>query len=296
MTALHQLPTLKMKIDGKKISENVLNDLKSKVTALKKKNITPHLAIILIGEDPASKAYVNQKKIKGELIGANISIHHFDDVLSEKELKEFVEDLNKDSSVHGIIIQRPLPLQIDETKTREMVALKKDVDGFLPNSKFDEPIAEAVLEILKTIFSDIQIRKSQEEGSSCINIKDWLKLNKIVVVGKGDTGGRPIINLFKKMGINITIVDSKTKKPGEVVKSADILISTVGKPVIFSNEVRKGAIVIGIGMRKGDDGKLTPDYNQEEIANIASYYTPVPGGVGPVNVAMLLKNLIDSTE
>lgn len=285
-----------MKIDGNKISEDALDDLKNKVNTLKKKNITPHLAIILVGEDHASKAYVNQKKIKGELIDAKISIHHFNEDVSEKELENFVENLNKDLNVHGIIIQRPLPPQIDEVKTRKMVTPEKDVDGFLENSKFEEPIAGAVFEILKTIFSDIQINKAQKEGLTCTNITEWLKLKKIVVVGKGDTGGRPVINLFKKMEIDITIIDSKTKSPGKVVKSADILISTVGKHVIFSNEVKKGAIVIGIGMRKGEDGKLTPDYNQEEISEIASYYTPVPGGVGPVNVAMLLKNLIDSAE
>jgi methylenetetrahydrofolate dehydrogenase (NADP+)/methenyltetrahydrofolate cyclohydrolase len=285
-----------MKIDGNKISENVLNDLKNKVSNLKKKNIIPHLAIILIGNDHASKAYVNQKKIKGELIGTKISVHHFDENVLERELENFAEKLNRDLNVHGIIIQRPLPSQVDEMKTRKMVIPEKDVDGFLPNSKFDEPIAQAVLEILKTIFSDIQLNKAQKEGLLCTNVNEWLKLKKIVVVGKGDTGGRPIINLFIKLGIKIEIIDSKTKNPGKLVKSADILISTVGKPVIFSNEVKKGAIVIGIGMRKGANGKLTPDYNQNEIAKIASYYTPVPGGVGPVNVTMLLKNLIESAE
>jgi len=283
-----------MKIDGNKIAENVLKELKEKVKDLKKKGIIPHLTIILIGSDHPSKAYVNQKKLKGEVIGAKISIYNFEDTLSQDKLEKFVEKLNKDSNVHGVIIQRPLPPQINEIKTREMVTPEKDVDGFLKNSKFKEPIAEAVLEILKTIFSDIQINKSQEEGLSCTNTYEWLKLKKIVVVGKGDTGGRPVINLFNNMRIKAEVIDSKTKNPEKIVKSADILISTVGKPVIFSNEVKKGAIVIGIGMRKEKNGKLTPDYNQEEIAKIASYYTPVPGGVGPVNVVMLLRNLVYS--
>lgn len=286
MTTLHQPPTLKMKIDGNLIAEKILSGLEKRVTKLKKKNIIPHLAIILIGEDYASKAYVNQKKIKGELIGAKISIHHFNEDVSEEELENFVENLNKDSNVHGIIIQRPLPPQIDEIKARNMILPQKDVDGFLENSKFEEPIAEAVLEILKTVFE-------QKPTDEFIN---WLKAKKIVVVGKGRTGGRPIINLFRKLGVEPLIIDSKTPNPAKIVKSGDILISTVGKHVIFSNEVKKGAIVIGIGMRKGEDGKLTPDYNQEEISEIASYYTPVPGGVGPVNVAMLLKNLINSLK
>ncbi|MFH1186988.1 MAG: bifunctional 5,10-methylenetetrahydrofolate dehydrogenase/5,10-methenyltetrahydrofolate cyclohydrolase [Candidatus Levyibacteriota bacterium] len=285
-----------MKIDGNIIANKILQELKKKVDCLKKKNILPHLAIILIGENHPSKAYVNQKKLKGELIGIKISIHDFNNDISLSKLKSFVEKLNNDSNIHGIIIQRPLPLQIDEMETRKMVSIKKDVDGFLPNSKFNEPIAKAVLEILNIIFADIQAVKNQEEGLTCKTINAWLKLKKIVVVGKGDTGGRPVINLFKKMKIAITIVDSKTKAPSEIIKSADILISTVGKPVIKSNEVKKGAIIIGIGMRKEKNGKLTPDYNQEEVAKIASYYTPVPGGVGPVNVVMLLRNLINSAR
>jgi len=271
-----------MKIDGNLIAERILKDLEKKVIKLKKKKVTPCLAIILIGKDHPSKTYVNQKKIKGEGIKVKISIFKFED-LSFEELKKLVDKLNNNPDVHGIIIQRPLPVQIDEIAARQIVAPKKDVDGFLPNSKFNEPIAEAVLEILKTVFE----QKPADEFVS------WLKAKKIVVVGKGRTGGRPIINLFRKLGIEPVIIDSKTKKPAEIVKSADILISTVGKHgIIRTNEVKKGAILIGIGMHKGEDGKLYPDYNQEEIANIASYYTPVPGGVGPVNVAMLLKNLI----
>lgn len=199
------------------------------------------------------------------------------------ELKKLVDKLNSDQQVHGIIIQRPLPIQIDEIAARQIVIPSKDVDGFLPNSKFNEPIAEAVLEILKTVFE----QKPADEFIS------WLKAKKIVVVGKGRTGGGPVINLFRKLEVKPLIIDSKTPNPAEIVKSADILISTVGRHgIIRTNEVKKGAILIGIGMHKGEDGRLHSDYNQEEIASVASYYTPVPGGVGPVNVAMLLKNLI----
>ncbi|MCL4354368.1 bifunctional 5,10-methylenetetrahydrofolate dehydrogenase/5,10-methenyltetrahydrofolate cyclohydrolase [Patescibacteria group bacterium] len=282
-----------MKVDGKKIAEQIFEDLKQKIILLKKRHIIPHLAIILVGNNPASISYVNQKKIKSEYIGAKTSIYSFEDFTKQDEIEELVKKLNVNPKIHGIIIQRPLPQHIDEQWAKDIVIPEKDIDGFLPNSKFIEPIAEAVLEILKVIHSDIQLRESQTQGRTCFSFNVWLKLKNIVVVGKGPTGGKPVINLFRKLGIKPLIVDSKTLNPGEIIKSSEILISTVGRDVIRTNEVKKGAIVIGIGMhKKREDGKLYPDYVQEEIAKIASYYTPVPGGVGPINVAMLLKNLI----
>jgi methylenetetrahydrofolate dehydrogenase (NADP+) / methenyltetrahydrofolate cyclohydrolase len=281
-----------MKIDGNRIAAGILEDLKKKVGELKKKNIIPHLAIVLIGKDHSSKIYVNQKKIKGEGIGAKISIFNFSDKLNFGELKELVDKLNNDPKVHGIIIQRPIPPQINEMEAREIVLAEKDVDGFLPNSKFNEPIAEAVLEILKTVF---RASRTSTPGVEPRSFENWLSEKNIVVVGKGKTGGRPVINLLNKLEIEPLIVDSKTLNSGRILKSGDIIISTVGKHgIIKTNEIKNGAIVIGIGMHKGNDGKLRPDYNQEEIAKISSFYTPVPGGVGPVNVAMLLKNLIKS--
>ncbi|MBU2632514.1 bifunctional 5,10-methylenetetrahydrofolate dehydrogenase/5,10-methenyltetrahydrofolate cyclohydrolase [Patescibacteria group bacterium] len=274
-----------MKIDGKKIADKILKLLKKKTEELCKKNITPHLAIILIGNDPASSKYVEQKIDKAKLIGIETSLFHLEKT-DENQMQVLIEDLNKNLSVNGIIIQRPLPENINENFARNIINKAKDVDGFLKNSKFSEPIAEAVLEILKTIHVESKDKKS---------FNAWLKNKTCVVVGKGDTGGRPIINLFKKLGITLLVVDSKTKNPRKIIKKANILISTVGKPIIFSNEVKKGAIVIGIGMHKGKNDKLYPDYNQKEIAEIASFYTPVPGGVGPVNVAMLLRNVIEST-
>ncbi len=282
-----------MKVDGKKIAEQIFEDLKQKIFLLKKRHIVPHLAIILIGNNPASLSYVNQKKIKSEYIGAKTTVYNFEDQVDQNEIEKLVKKLNMNPKIHGIIIQRPLPQHVDEQFAKNMVAPEKDIDGFLSHSKFVEPIAEAVLEILKTIHADIQLKESQEQGKACFPFNEWLKLKNIVVVGKGPTGGKPLINLFHKLRVQPLIIDSKTTNPGKVVKSAEILISTVGRSVIRTNEVKKGAIVIGIGMhKKREDGKLYPDYDQEEIAIIASYYTPVPGGVGPVNVAMLLKNLI----
>lgn len=280
-----------MKFNGEKLAQEILEELKPQVKKLREKRIIPHLAIILIGNDPASKKYVEQKIKKAKEVGVKTTLFTFEKT-NEDQLKTLVDKLNKNELIHGIIIQRPLPEEINERFARSIVSKEKDVDGFRPDSEFNEPIADAVLEILKTIFSSFSRSDLVKDGAFI----HWLKEKTNVVVGKGDTGGRPIISMYRKLGVEPLIIDSKTKNPAELVGKADILISTVGKPVIRSEEVKKEAVVIGIGMHKGKDGKLKPDYNEEEISKIASYYTPVPGGVGPVNVAMLLKNVACSSS
>jgi len=265
-----------MKIDGTKIANEILEELRLEVEKLRGKNIIPNLAIILVGKDPASIAYVNQKKIKGEKIGAKISIKHISAHVLQMKLLSTIEQLNNDSNVHGIIVQQPLPSQINLKEITQAIDPQKDVDGFHPQSKFQPPISLAVLAILKS---------------------ESLKNKNIVVIGKGETGGQPIIQTLKKMGVEPTVIDSKTKNPKALTKTADIIISAVGKPnVIRANMVKKGVILISIGLHKGPDGKLHGDYDEEKIKDIASFFTPTPGGVGPVNVAMLLKNLIESTD
>ncbi len=262
-----------MKIDGKQIAQKILDELKLKIQKLGK---TPHLAIILIGNDPASVAYVNQKKIKAELIGVKTTIKNFPSNTSTSTLLRTIQKFNNNNNIHGIIAQQPFSSHIDQEKIVNAITPRKDVDGFHLNSKFQPPIAQAVLEILKPYS---------------------FQTKKIAVIGKGKTGGEPIIQAIKKMGINPTVVDSKTENPENLTKNADIIISAVGKSnVVKPNMLKKGVILISIGLHKGSDGKLHGDYNEEEIKNIASFYTPTPGGVGPVNVAMLLKNLITACE
>lgn len=262
-----------MKIDGKKIAQKILEDLKIKIQAL---NIKPHLAIILVGNDPASIAYIEQKDLKAEKIGAKTTIFNLESIIQNSELLTLINKLNNDNSIHGIIVQRPLPKQIDLRTISFAIDPKKDVDGFHPQSEFQPPISLAILEILKS---------------------ESLKPKNIVVIGKGEAGGQPIIQTFKKMGIEPTVIDSKTENPKALTKTADIIISAVGKPnVIKPNMIKSGVALISVGLHKGIDGKLHGDYEKNEIKNIVSFYTPTPGGVGPINVAMLLKNLIDSAS
>lgn len=276
-----------MKIVGKKIADKILISLKLRIVKLVKKKIYPRLAIILVGDDPASLAYVKRKEIKAKEIGIQTIIRHFSSNISQNDLFSTIQQFNNNSNIHGIIVQQPLPKQINTPLIISAVSADKDIDGFLKNSKFEMPIVNAVLEILEEVFGHLR------EGE----FKKWLKNKKIVVIGKGETGGKPTINMLEKMGIEPQIIDSKTKNPESLTEKADIIISAVGKQnIITAQRIRKGVILISIGLSRGNDGKMHGDYEESEIKNKALFYTPTPGGVGPINIAMLLKNLVIATE
>jgi methylenetetrahydrofolate dehydrogenase (NADP+)/methenyltetrahydrofolate cyclohydrolase len=269
-----------MTIDGKKIAQEILDDLRMKINNLKKQGTTPHLHIITLTDDQASEAYVGQKIKKGKEIGAKITVENLDPRTSEEILLDKINNLNQDSSVHGLIIQRPFSSHIDEEKIANSINPQKDVDGFHPGSKFIPPIALASLRILDEVIS-----------------KEELKSKKIAVVGRGVTAGKPIIKTLQGMGIEPRVITSQTQNKEKILKNSDIVIGAVGKPeVIRTSDLKKGVTLVGIGMFRGDDGKFHSDYNEEEIKDISSHYTPTPGGVGPVNVAMLLSNLVKAAE
>lgn len=271
-----------MKIVGKEIANKIFTDLKRRVKKLKKKNVIPRLAVILVGADPSSVLYVNQKEIKGKRIGTKITVKNTQANITQSKLLSTIKQLNNNNNIHGIIVQRPLPKNIDSKLIRLAIDPKKDVDGFHPHSKFQPPIALAVLRILKEVSS---------------LARSHLAKLKIVVIGKGQTGGKPIIEMLRKMRIEPQMIDSKTKNPSSITKKAGIIISAVGKPNVVKPEMlKKGLILIGIGLHRENDGKLHGDYDEEKIKNIASFYTPTPGGVGPLNVAMLLENLVTAAE
>jgi len=278
-----------MVIDGKAIAQSILESLKNRVKELKEQGITPHLAVVLIGDDESSKAYVRQKELKINEIGGAITIHRFKDHFTQDELLKLIEELNADPIVHGIIVQRPLPSHIDKNKITDATNKNKDVDGFCDNTPFDAPIALAVWRILKEVYKQI--------GDQDLTQDEWIKNKNVAIIGKGQTAGMPIINFFKKRELPLSIIDSTTSNRNDILQKADILISAVGKEDVVTSDILKdGVILIGVGMGRGVDGKMHADYAEEEIAEKAVFYTPVPGGVGPVNVAMLLSNLIKATE
>lgn len=276
-----------MRIDGRTIAEDILSSLKYEISKLRKCGIIPHLVIFLIGNDLASKAYVDQKQKKGEAIGAAVTIVQLASHITNQQLLKQIQHYDNDPTIHGIIIQRPLPLHIDGDRVAQSVSAKKDIDAFRNDSPYDMPLAEAVIEILKSIHSS-----NDKGGKNNHDFLSWLTQKHIVVIGKGETGGGPVISLFKKLGIHPTIVDSKTPNPQAITKQADIIISAVGKSHIITKKlIKQDVILVSIGLHRETDGKLHGDYDEENIQGIASFYTPTPGGIGPVNVAMLLTNL-----
>jgi methylenetetrahydrofolate dehydrogenase (NADP+) / methenyltetrahydrofolate cyclohydrolase len=278
-----------MKLSGRDIAEKLYGELKERVEKLKKKNITPHLVVILVGENPASVAYVRQKQKNGEELGAKVTVLNYKTNVTTEALIEKVKLLNSDPYVHGILIQRPLPEQIDVDKLEMTTDPQKDIDGFHPESPYILPLPLAVRKILEEVYESDTKKKT--------GFKEWLQKQNIALLGKGPTGGGPIITYFKTFNITPNLIDSKTKDPDKLLKQADIIISAVGrKNMIKAENLKKGVILISVGINRDENNKLHGDYDEEAVANIASYYTPTPGGVGPVNVAMLWENLLTATE
>ncbi|MBI2190092.1 MAG: bifunctional 5,10-methylenetetrahydrofolate dehydrogenase/5,10-methenyltetrahydrofolate cyclohydrolase, partial [Candidatus Levybacteria bacterium] len=211
-----------MRVDGRAIAQSILDDLKNRRKNLKKKGVTPHLVIILIGNDPASHVYVRQKELKAKEIGVKVTLVNYESRITNQELITTIEQWNNDNNVHGIIVQRPLPKHIASEQITQAVDPKKDVDGFHPESKLEMPLSIAVLRILEHIFSS-----SKKSSHNFIN---WLKEKSIVIIGKGEAGGKPIINKLRTLGVQPLIIDSKTTNPEVIIKKADIIISAVGKP------------------------------------------------------------------
>lgn len=276
-----------MIIDGRAISSQILENLKKRVEKLKAKGINPTLAVILIGDQKASAIYVRQKEIKAKEVGVDPQIYRFEDHVTNNEIEILVKKLDKDPNIHGIILQRPAPIHIKVEEIEEFISPIKEVDGFGINSIYPVPVAAATLRMIENAYDALGVNQP---------FIDWLKLKRVVVIGKGETGGKTIINLFRKNGVEPFIVDSKTENRDERIKEGDLVISAVGKSgVVTASNLKKGAILIGVGIFS-EDGKTRGDYDAAEIANIAAFYSPTPGGVGPVNVAMLMENVVRACE
>ncbi len=273
-------------INGKQLATELLKKLAQKFSTLQEK---PTLAVIQIGNDAGSTSYINQKKKKGEEVGINVAHIHFQNTINQQELEEEIDTLNMNPEITGIIIQRPLPPHIDTNKITQRVAREKDVDGFRADSPFTPPVALAVLHILSVV------AKLASPSSQLLN---FLRTQKIVILGRGETAGKPIALTFEKLNIPHSVIHSKTLNREELLHRADIIISCVGKGgVIQKEDLKPGVVLIGVGIHRVAAPSygapiLSGDYDENEIKDIASFYTPTPGGVGPLTVAFLLKNLI----
>ncbi|HAF25720.1 MAG TPA: bifunctional methylenetetrahydrofolate dehydrogenase/methenyltetrahydrofolate cyclohydrolase FolD [Lachnospiraceae bacterium] len=272
-------------IDGKEISKQVKDELKDKVSALKAEGKEICLAVIQVGNDPASTVYVGNKKKACAYIGIGSKSFELSEETTQDELLKLIDDLNKDESVNGILVQLPLPSHIDENAVIDAISPKKDVDGFHPENvgammigkKGFLPCTPAgVIELLKR--SDIEM-----SGKRC------------VVIGRSNIVGKPMSILMLRENATVTIAHSKTKDLPSLCKEADILIVAVGKPrMIDASYVKEGACVIDVGIHRDENNKLCGDVDYDKVSPIAGAITPVPGGVGPMTIAMLMKNCVES--
>ena len=274
-------------MDGKKISQEIKDELKERVAALKEKGVEVTLAVIQVGNNPASTVYVGNKKKACAYVGIRSLAYELPEETTEAELLELVEKLNKDDSVNGILVQLPLPNHIDEDKVIKTIAPEKDVDGFHPESVGRLSIGQkgfvsctpaGIIEMLKR--TDVEI-----SGKEC------------VVIGRSNIVGKPMSMLMLKENATVTIAHSRTKDLKEVTKRADILIAAIGKAkFVTADYVKEGAVIIDVGMDRDENGKLCGDVDFDSVSQVASAITPVPGGVGPMTVTMLLVNCLRSVE
>jgi methylenetetrahydrofolate dehydrogenase (NADP+)/methenyltetrahydrofolate cyclohydrolase len=274
-------------IDGKKISAEIKDELKAEVEELKKLGKEACLAVVLVGDDPASAVYVKNKKKACEYIGVKSLSYELPASTSEAELLELIDRLNKDDSVNGILVQLPLPSQIDENKVIRAIAPEKDVDGFHPQNVGALLIGEkgyvsctpaGVIQLLKR--SGVSI-----EGKEC------------VVIGRSNIVGKPMGVLLLRENGTVTIAHSRTKDLKDICKRADILVAAVGKPKMITEEyIKEGAVVIDVGIHRMDNGKLCGDVDFDRVKDHVSKITPVPGGVGPMTIAMLMNNVVEAVR
>ena len=274
-----------MIIDGKKISAEIKDELKEEVAALKEKGIRICLAVIQVGEDKASSVYVANKKKACAYIGIDSLSYELPASTTQEELLSLISELNARADVNGILVQLPLPKSIDEDAVIRAIAPEKDVDGFHPVNVGRLNIGQdgyvsctpaGVIQLLKR--SGIEI-----EGKEC------------VVVGRSNIVGKPMAALLLRENATVTVCHSRTKRLAEVTKRADILVVAIGKPLFITKEyVKEGAVVIDVGIHRDENNHLCGDVDYEQVAPVASAITPVPGGVGPMTIAMLMENCVKS--
>lgn len=274
-----------MEINGKKIQQKLLVDLKLRIANLKEHGVTPCIAIVTLGPEETWEAYVGQKiklakklDITTKLV--NLKPTNTDDVLAD------ISELNSDPSIHGLIVQRPFPTYIDTERIIQSISKEKDIDGFRNDSLYEVPVWLAVKHLIN-------------QAGRLLNVSEpsiWLSNQSILVIGKGETAGNPVISGLSKMNIKSMVMDSKTSDRNSLFEKADIVIFATGKHIDIPYDLlKKNCILIGIGLHR-QEGKLVGDFDEFEAKSHGLYYTPSPGGVGPMNLYYLFENLVESAE
>ena len=274
-------------IDGKKLAKKIREKLKIKCDELKQKGIYPKLAVIMVGNNPASKVYVRNKSNACADVGVEYVEYLLEENIEQEELIELIKKLNEDKTINGILLQSPIPMHLDINEAFKTITYIKDVDGFSPASVGKLCIGEDTF-ISCTPYG---VMKMLEEYNIDLNGKH------VVILGRSNIVGKPLIQCCLQKNATVTICHSKTQKLEEITKQADVLISAIGQPEFVKTDMIKDkAVVIDVGINRNKDGKLVGDVDFENVKEKASYITPVPGGVGPMTIAMLMNNVIKAAE
>lgn len=276
-----------MIIDGRLIAQNIKNDLKKEVENLKLKGINPGLAVVLVGEDSASKIYVKNKKKCCDELGIFSEEFYFPEDTSKKEILNLIEKLNQDKKINGILVQLPLPSHINQKNITESILPEKDVDAFHSST------------IGNLLTNHAELLPCTPAGIIEIFHRENISLTgkHCVIIGRSNIVGKPLAFMLINEDATVTVCHSKTKKLSEICKNADIIICAVGKAKFLKrNMIKEGAVIIDVGINRDENGKICGDVDFDDVKNIASAITPVPGGVGPMTIAMLMKNTITATK
>ena len=274
-------------MDGKALALKIRQNLKTEVDKLKENGIYPKLAVIMVGEDSSSKIYVRNKSIACQEVGIEFEEFLLDENTNMDELLDVIRKLNERNDIHGILLQSPIPKSLDINLAFREISPKKDVDGFNPISVGKLVLGQDTF-VSCTPYGVIKILEAYN-----INIEG----KHAVIIGRSNIVGKPMLQCMLNKNATVTICHSKTKNLEEVTKQADILICAIGKPKFVTKKmVKEGAIVIDVGINRDNNGKLCGDADFEDIKDIASYITPVPGGIGPMTIAMLMNNIVKSAK
>lgn len=274
-------------LNGKELAQKLQQEMTQEVTELKEKGLQPGLAVILVGEDPASQVYVRNKERAANNIGIYSVVYRLPETTSEADLIAKIEELNHDDKVHGILVQLPLPKHINEDLVLDTIDPAKDVDGFHPMN-------------LGNLFAG----KPTMIPCTPAGIMELIKLSGLdlagknaVIIGRSNIVGKPMAHLLLQANATVTICHSKTKDLPKVAKQADVLVVAIGRAnFVTADFVKEGAVVIDVGINRDENNKLTGDVKFDEVAPLTSYITPVPGGVGPMTITMLMRQTIDAAK
>ena len=274
-------------IDGKKLAKSIRENLKIECETLKKEGIRPKLAVIMVGNNPASKVYVKSKSKACNEIGIEYEEHLLEETITQQELNNLIQKLNQAKEVNGILLQSPLPGHLDINEAFQAISYQKDVDGFTPTS-VGKLVMGGDTFISCTPYG---VMKMFEEYNIDLTGKD------VVIIGRSNIVGKPLSQCCLAKNATVTICHSRTKDLKRHTQRADILIAAIGKAKFVTKDmVKEGAVVIDVGINRNEEGKLVGDVDFQTVEKVASYITPVPGGVGPMTIAMLMHNVIKAAK